>query len=340
MRDRDGILRGFANVCRHRGSLLLEGSGTARSIACPYHAWTYRLDGTLVAAPDMERSRGFDRGAHGLLPIRLESWQGVLFLNARRCGAAAPRASRRPAGAARLHRFDEMVCTWRHEIECPLQLEDAGRERRGELPHRHRPRPHRRCPEFVTAPTRGEWLTIQVLSQTSVAVLTDTPPFPPIAGLSDEAKHGHLLHADPAGDAACLRPGLHVVARHAPGLGRPHGAVGRRLLPARDGGAAEFRRPTPRSTTTAGSASPPRMSASSRSSSAALPPRSTARGGCRGATTWCTPCTNGWRRGCPRRWRRPGPEREGQVVGLLRTASQKSPAETARTSAVNHSPPA
>ncbi|MBC7736654.1 MAG: Rieske (2Fe-2S) protein, partial [Candidatus Saccharibacteria bacterium] len=51
LRDKDGALRGLSNVCRHRMSTLLEGSGNVRSIVCPYHAWTYNLDGSLRGAP-------------------------------------------------------------------------------------------------------------------------------------------------------------------------------------------------------------------------------------------------------------------------------------------------
>ncbi len=81
VRGRDGRARAFANSCRHRGALLLEGSGNCRAIQCPYHSWTYALDGTLTGAPDMEETRGFEREGHGLLPIRLEDWEGFLFVN-------------------------------------------------------------------------------------------------------------------------------------------------------------------------------------------------------------------------------------------------------------------
>ena len=56
LRDQSGELRAFANCCRHRGSLLLAGSGNVRVLRCPYHAWAYRLDGSLFAAPAMDRT--------------------------------------------------------------------------------------------------------------------------------------------------------------------------------------------------------------------------------------------------------------------------------------------
>ena len=57
VRDGEHVLRAFLNVCRHRGSLLCEGSGTRATIQCPYHAWTYALDGSLTAAPRLARTR-------------------------------------------------------------------------------------------------------------------------------------------------------------------------------------------------------------------------------------------------------------------------------------------
>ncbi len=80
IRGRDGVLRAQSNVCRHRMSVLLEGRGTVRSIVCPYHAWTYDLDGRLRGAPAMERNEGFDRGAIRLPQIRCEIWDGWIMV--------------------------------------------------------------------------------------------------------------------------------------------------------------------------------------------------------------------------------------------------------------------
>jgi choline monooxygenase len=74
--------RAFLNVCRHRGSLLVEGAGTQGSIQCPYHAWTYGLDGSLRAAPRSDREPDFDPEGLSLVPLRLETWGPFLFVNA------------------------------------------------------------------------------------------------------------------------------------------------------------------------------------------------------------------------------------------------------------------
>ena len=82
VRDEDGQVRGFANSCRHRSHELLPCGVTARrhSIVCPYHSWTYRLDGTLRNAPGGFRHlAGFDKAEFGLVPIRVVDWHGWLF---------------------------------------------------------------------------------------------------------------------------------------------------------------------------------------------------------------------------------------------------------------------
>jgi len=80
-RDGDGVLRAFVNVCRHRGSVVAEGEGTRETLQCPYHAWTYGLDGTLVRAPRSEREPGFDPAGLSLLPVSVETWGPFVFVN-------------------------------------------------------------------------------------------------------------------------------------------------------------------------------------------------------------------------------------------------------------------
>ncbi len=82
IRGKDDRVRAFANTCRHRGTLLLEGPGTVKgAIRCPYHSWTYGFDGGLLGAPNVGAEDGLDRDAHGLWPVRLEGWDGFLFVN-------------------------------------------------------------------------------------------------------------------------------------------------------------------------------------------------------------------------------------------------------------------
>jgi Rieske 2Fe-2S family protein len=81
LRGGDGVLRAFYNVCRHRGSRLLEEAcGAVAKIHCPYHAWIYELDGALRTARHTEGLEGFDRGEYGLRAVRCEVWQGFVFV--------------------------------------------------------------------------------------------------------------------------------------------------------------------------------------------------------------------------------------------------------------------
>ena len=77
----DGELRGFYNVCQHRGHELVRGTGSTRLIVCPYHAWSYRPDGTLVSARNTGTSPGFRACDFSLKPVRVEVFLGMVFVN-------------------------------------------------------------------------------------------------------------------------------------------------------------------------------------------------------------------------------------------------------------------
>ena len=77
VRDADGTLRAFLNVCRHRGSQLCQGSGSVGAIRCPYHAWSYGLDGRLLATPNVRRGERLPREQLGLHEVRLDVWEGL-----------------------------------------------------------------------------------------------------------------------------------------------------------------------------------------------------------------------------------------------------------------------
>jgi Rieske 2Fe-2S family protein len=83
-RDQKSQVRGFYNVCRHRGTRLKEDHcGHASVIQCPYHAWTYGLDGRLIGAPHMDEVPGFDKANYSLRAVNLALWEGFIFVNLR-----------------------------------------------------------------------------------------------------------------------------------------------------------------------------------------------------------------------------------------------------------------
>lgn len=82
VRDKDGTLRGFYNVCRHRGGpLVMDGCGHTNMLQCKYHGWTYRLDGSLRGVPRFDRVDLFDKRDYGLVPVHVATWQGLIFVH-------------------------------------------------------------------------------------------------------------------------------------------------------------------------------------------------------------------------------------------------------------------
>jgi phenylpropionate dioxygenase-like ring-hydroxylating dioxygenase large terminal subunit len=80
LRDREGALRAMSNVCLHRMSTILSGRGSVRAISCPYHGWTYNLDGSLRGAPAMTQNEDFCKADYRLPQIRCEEWLGWVFI--------------------------------------------------------------------------------------------------------------------------------------------------------------------------------------------------------------------------------------------------------------------
>ncbi|HEU0304736.1 MAG TPA: aromatic ring-hydroxylating dioxygenase subunit alpha [Gaiellaceae bacterium] len=82
VRDSDSTLRAFVNVCRHRGSEVVSERGRSQTLQCPYHAWTYGLDGRLRSAPRSEREESFEPGELGLLRAAVAEWGSFVFVSA------------------------------------------------------------------------------------------------------------------------------------------------------------------------------------------------------------------------------------------------------------------
>ena len=110
LRDKDGSIKGFHNVCRHRGARLLDGFGTcAATITCPYHGWSYRQDGALLGVPMRETFPGLDRAAHGLRPVRIDSALGFVFVCLRGDPPPVAKTWGKLADELAPYRFEDMV---------------------------------------------------------------------------------------------------------------------------------------------------------------------------------------------------------------------------------------
>lgn len=115
----DGEIRAFYNVCQHRGHELVKGSGSARLLVCPYHAWSYELDGKLRAAPNTGELASFDKCAFSLKSVRVEQFCGLLFVNLDPEAKSFAELSGNLEAELRQYcpRIDDLVFAHRHNYE-------------------------------------------------------------------------------------------------------------------------------------------------------------------------------------------------------------------------------
>src|SRR5438067_3046840 len=142
VRGADGVLRAFYNVCRHHAAAVMtEEAGCAQLLRCPYHGWTYGLDGALKGAPEFTGVQNVNPGQNGLLPVRVEVWEKFVFVALEQnaaplkefvgefAGRVAPLNSGRLKFVER-HRY-ELNCNWKIYVDNYL---DGGYH----VPHLHK----------------------------------------------------------------------------------------------------------------------------------------------------------------------------------------------------------
>jgi phenylpropionate dioxygenase-like ring-hydroxylating dioxygenase large terminal subunit len=127
VRGADGAVRAFLNACRHRGAQLAAGAGCARSFVCPYHAWTYRLDGTLAHVPHAHGFPDLDPARSGLVPVRCEERLGLVLVtqepgetDAAACVAGIPDLSANGSRLLAANEFEAPV-SWKIWLESFLE---------------------------------------------------------------------------------------------------------------------------------------------------------------------------------------------------------------------------
>lgn len=116
IRNKDSSIRAMSNVCLHRMMKLLDGRGNTKRITCPYHAWTYKPDGQLMAAPHMDKTSCFEQEKMKLPQIRCEIWHGWIYVSLNPDIASV---------ADRLQILDEIVAPYRMEDYVGILSEDA-----------------------------------------------------------------------------------------------------------------------------------------------------------------------------------------------------------------------
>jgi carnitine monooxygenase subunit len=110
VRGKDGVIRGFHNVCRHRAARMVDGEfgNCGRNLVCPYHAWTYQLDGTLSGVPYLDQYENFDKSEHGLTPVETDVFEGLIFIRFAPGGPSLKEYMEPVAEELRLYRVAEM----------------------------------------------------------------------------------------------------------------------------------------------------------------------------------------------------------------------------------------
>ena len=196
LRDDLGNIRAFANTCRHRGTELLEGRGNCRVIVCPYHSWSYGLDGRLITAPEMQQTHGFDPASNGLIPIRLETWGGFMFGNFD--ADAAPLADFLGDLPTRVapYRLDDMACVRRKEYDmaCNWKLFVENAKESYHIATVHRQTINRyasaRSSGYWVEEAKGQYCTTFAQHEGSMALLKGDAGFPTIESLAGRREAG------------------------------------------------------------------------------------------------------------------------------------------------------
>ncbi len=207
MRGRDGAVRAFANTCRHRGARLIDKEmidtiGTSRGLKCPYHGWVYGLGGELKGCPGMEKTLGFDKDRYGLMPVRVETWGGFLFLNFD--ANAAPLLEYLGDMPQALEAYDcdnlRLSRIKVHEVECNWKIHIENAMEEYHLPSVHGSTLNLLDFEHFDVPAIGAWMAIRERHEGTRALLEEDRKhaFAPIPGI-----HGHAAEGT---NYVCINP--------------------------------------------------------------------------------------------------------------------------------------
>lgn len=194
MRDLELKVHVYANACRHRGARLLSGEGNCRAVVCPYHAWTYALDGSLKGCIGMEDTKNFNPAEYGLIEIRHQVWAGFIFFN---LDGAAPSLDEwlgeLPERLAMYH-FEDMVATRVkvHDLDCNWKTWVENYMEGYHIPtvHRNTISKHKAV-NFPEDPAgSAQFRAIFEKHEGTLALLEGAAGFPPLDTLEGESSRG------------------------------------------------------------------------------------------------------------------------------------------------------
>jgi phenylpropionate dioxygenase-like ring-hydroxylating dioxygenase large terminal subunit len=194
VRGQDGMVRAFANHCRHRGSALVDGEGNCRAFKCPYHSWVYGLDGRLLGAPEMQQTEGFDPAQYGLIPVKLETWGGFLFVNFDpESQSLREFLGDLPERCASYH-LEDFVCTRRKtfELACNWKLFAENAMEEYHIATVHRQTIQKNTPVETHAPETpgGQYAILYSRHEGTMALLKGDAGFPRIPTLEGKPAEG------------------------------------------------------------------------------------------------------------------------------------------------------
>ena len=197
-----GSLRALSAVCRHRAGAVAIGCGHARALRCAYHGWAYGLAGELRGCPGMEQTVGFDKAGNGLVPVRIDTWGGFLFVN---FDDDAPSLSEylgdMPAVLA-AYDCENLVLTRTrtHIVDCNWKIHIENAMEEYHLPSVHGSTLNLLDFEHFDVPANGAWLGIRERHAGTRALLQEDRQhaFPPIPGI-----HGHAAEGT---NYVCINP--------------------------------------------------------------------------------------------------------------------------------------
>jgi phenylpropionate dioxygenase-like ring-hydroxylating dioxygenase large terminal subunit len=233
--DSDGRRRAFANSCRHRGAELVSGEGSCRTIVCPYHGWTYGLDGQLVSAPGMQRVRGFRLEENGLPELPMAQIGTLMWVS---FDPEAPPfnsyADELPQTLA-AYGLDDLVlsrrteydvgCNWKVYVENFMDYYHTPIVHRETLARGNLSAYHRDLPRVERGP--GDCLVLYARHQGSAALLPGAEGFPPLPSLRGLAAEGStFLCTFPCGLIGLTKDCVWYVEVHPTGPERVRIAVG------------------------------------------------------------------------------------------------------------------
>lgn len=199
----DGKIRAFANTCRHRGARVASGEGNCRNFICPYHGWSYDLDGRLKACAGMERTEGFDRAQYGLTPLRVETCGCFLFVNFD--AAAMPLAEYLGDFAEVMAAYDleNLVLARRHvhDVACNWKIHIENAMEDYHVPMVHRGSISSKKVDHFSVPTTGAWFNMRERHDNHTRALL-------AEDMAQELPHIRTLagHAAEGTNFVCLNP--------------------------------------------------------------------------------------------------------------------------------------